>query len=284
MVSRCKYQSSSEVGAYATLTDTYCLLPTTTTKSWTETFDVLTDFNNTTLVMSNIAGTPIVGRLTVGNRNGLLVPLTTTDSELAQIEQSLPDGVVVERIEEKFSALGNVISCNDHIALIHPELDQETVEIIKDVLQVDVFPTLIANESLVGSYSVFTNRGGIVTPKATVEEIEELSGQLGINIEAATVNRGSGLVNAGILVNNSRLFCGWETTALEIANLTRIFKIDDNTMKTEENGTVDDVDILALIDLYLSKNLYYYIVQTYPFLFSLNSYFIFEKINDKNLY
>ncbi|EAY04170.1 translation initiation factor eIF-6, putative family protein [Trichomonas vaginalis G3] len=284
MVSRCKYQSSSEVGAYATLTDTYCLLPTTTTKSWTETFDVLTDFNNTTLVMSNIAGTPIVGRLTVGNKNGLLVPLTTTDSELAQIEQSLPDGVVVERIEEKFSALGNVISCNDHIALIHPELDQETVEIIKDVLQVDVFPTLIANESLVGSYSVFTNRGGIVTPKATVEEIEELSGQLGINIEAATVNRGSGLVNAGILVNNSRLFCGWETTALEIANLTRIFKIDDNTMKTEENGTVDDVDILALIDLYLSKNLYYYIVQTYPFLFSLNSYFIFEKINDKNLY
>lgn len=247
MVSRCKYQSSSEIGAYATLTDTYCLIPTTTTDSWTSVFEDLHFATNIPLVHSNIAGTPIVGRLTVGNKNGLLVPLTTTDSELRAIEESLPDGVIVERIEEKFSALGNVISCNDQIALVHPELDQDTLDTIKDVLQVDVFPTLIANETLVGSYSVFTNRGGIVTPKATVEEIEELSGQLGINIEAATVNRGSGLVSAGCLVNSDHLYCGWETTALEIANLTRIFKIDDSSNKTNEILNIDNQDLLDLI-------------------------------------
>ena len=244
MVSRCKYQSSSEVGAYARITNSYALIPTTATESWVSVFQDHLE-PNIKIIYSNIAGTPIVGRLTAGNKNGLLVPLTTSDSELKQIEDSLPDGVAVERIEEKFSALGNVISCNDKIALIHPELDNETIEIIQDVLGVEVFPTLIAKESLVGSYSVFTNKGGIVSPLCTVEEVEELSGQLGITIETASVNRGSNLVSAGCCVNDSSLFCGWETTALEIANLTRIFKIDDTTKDVDDILNVDE----SLMDL-----------------------------------
>ena len=239
MVSRCKYQSSSEVGAYARITNSYALVPTTAAESWASVFQDHLD-SSIKIIYSNIAGTPIVGRLTAGNKNGLLVPLTTSDSELKQIEDSLPDGVVVERIEEKFSALGNVISCNDKIALIHPELDNETIDIIQDVLGVEVFPTLIAKESLVGSYSVFTNKGGIVSPQCTVEEVEELSGQLGISVETASVNRGSNLVSAGCCVNDTSLFCGWETTALEIANLTRIFKIDDTAKDVDDILNIDE--------------------------------------------
>ena len=36
-------------------------------------------------------------------------------------------------------ALGNCIACNDHVALVHPDIDQETEEIISDVLGVEVF-------------------------------------------------------------------------------------------------------------------------------------------------
>ena len=35
--------------------------------------------------------TRIIGRMTVGNRHGLLVPSGTTDQELQQIRNSLPD-------------------------------------------------------------------------------------------------------------------------------------------------------------------------------------------------
>ena len=59
-----------------------------------------------------------------GNKNGLLVPNTTTDTELQQIRNSLPDSVKVQRVEERLSALGNVISCNDYVALVHPDLDR----------------------------------------------------------------------------------------------------------------------------------------------------------------
>ena len=59
-----------------------------------------------------------------GNRHGLLVPSTTTDQELQHLRNSLPDSIKIQRVEEKLSALGNVISCNDYVALVHPDLDK----------------------------------------------------------------------------------------------------------------------------------------------------------------
>ena len=61
------------------------------------------------VVYTSIAGCRILGRMTAGNRHGLLVPSTTTDQELQQIRNSLPDSVKIQRVEERLSALGNVI-------------------------------------------------------------------------------------------------------------------------------------------------------------------------------
>ena len=63
-----------------------------------------------------------------------MLPNTTTDTELQHIRNSLPSEVKVIRVEERLSALGNCIACNDHVALVHAELDRETEEIIQDVL------------------------------------------------------------------------------------------------------------------------------------------------------
>ena len=48
----------------------------------------------------------------------------TSSAELMHIRNSLPDEVVVQRIDERLSALGNCIACNDYVALIHPDVDK----------------------------------------------------------------------------------------------------------------------------------------------------------------
>lgn len=86
------------------------------------------------------------------------------------MRNSLPDSVRVRKLDDRISALGNCIAVNDYSALIHPEFDRESEEIIADVLGVEVFRTTIAQNALVGTYCVLNNAGGIVHPGTTMEE------------------------------------------------------------------------------------------------------------------
>lgn len=177
------------------------------------------------VVKTSVAGTRLVGRVCVGNRHGLLMPNTATDQELQHVRNSLPDEVVVQRLDERLSALGNVIATNDYAALIHPDVDRETEEVAADVLGVEVFRQAVAGNTLVGSFAVFTNQGGVVAPQATVEELDELSSLLQVPLVAGSVNRGSDVVGAGLVANDWAAFCGVDTTATELSVIESVLKL-----------------------------------------------------------
>jgi len=163
----------------------------------------------------------------VGNKNGLIVPSNTTDQELLHLRNSLPDSVVVQRVEERLSALGNVVATNDHVALIHVDLDRETEEIVADTLGVEVFRQTIAGNALVGSYCCFTNQGGLIHPKTTVEELDELASLLQVPLVAGTVNRGSDVIGGGMVANDWVAFTGLDTTSTELSVIESILKLHD---------------------------------------------------------
>ena len=225
MAVRASFESSSDIGVWVKLTNAYCLC----SFGGSEQFKVIEQelADHIPVCYVTIAGTRLIGRMTAGNKNGILLPNTTTDQEMLHIRNTLPESVVVQRVEERLSALGNVIACNDYVALIHPDLDKETEEIIADTLGVVVFRQTIAGQTLVGSYCALSNQGGLVHPKTTIEDQDELSSLLQVPLVAGTVNRGSDVIGAGLVVNDWTAFCGLETTATEISVIESIFKLQE---------------------------------------------------------
>jgi len=227
MAIRAQFESSSEVGVFARLTNSYCLTALGGSENFYSVFEAELQ-KHIPVIHCSIGGTRIVGRVTVGNRHGLLVPSITTDQELLHLKNHLPDGVKVQKVEERLSALGNCIACNDYVALVHTDLDKETEEVIADTLKVDVFRATIAQNTLVGSYCVLTNQGGLVHARTPMADMEELSQLIQIPLTAGTVNRGSDVVGAGVVANDWAAFCGVDTTATEIGVMENIFKLQNS--------------------------------------------------------
>lgn len=234
MAARVQFEGSSDIGVFSNLTNSYCLVGCIgSAKNFLSVFEA--ELSGTIPVIPcSVAGTRIVGTLSAGNRHGLLLPEAVTDNEMAHIRNSLPSEVVVTRAEERLSALGNVIACNDYVAIVHPDIDKETEEIIADTLKVEVFRHSIAGQVIVGSYSVMSNTGCLVHPHTPKEELQELSNLLQVPVRTGTVNRGSAVVGAGCVVNDWAAFCGGDTTATEIGVIDQIFNLH------QDHGTEND--------------------------------------------
>jgi len=110
-------------------------------------------------------------------------------------------------------------------------------------LGVEVFRQSVAKNVLVGSFCALSNQGALVHPKTSVEEQKELSALLQVPVTAGTVNRGSDVVGAGMVVNDWTAFCGLDTTSTELAVIESIF----NLQEQQQNQVVQEIRT-SLID------------------------------------
>lgn len=170
----------------------------------------------------NIGNSSLIGSLCVANSNGLIVPPFILDKEKELLTEFLKENdieITVKKLNAKNTAFGNLIMANDNGCIISREL-KKFRKSIEDILDVEVAVGDIAELTTVGSNAVATNKGALVHPNTTDEEIELIKEVLKINcIERGTANKGITSVGACIIANSKGAVVGGDTTGPEMLKI-----------------------------------------------------------------
>ncbi|MFX1565777.1 MAG: translation initiation factor IF-6 [Promethearchaeota archaeon] len=216
-IQRFDFDGSSNIGAFCRATDHWLLQAPSnepTTKG-------LVDLFEKQPIRTTIGQSTLVGILTAGNQNGLLVPHIVLNEEVAALEASLD--IPLFQLNSKLTALGNLILTNDRAALVSPKFSSTDIKAIRDTLGVEVEAKTIAGSDLVGSYCVVTNQGLLAHTDVTEEELEWLASFFGVEAEMGTINCGVPYISIGLLATLKAAAAGFETTGPELMRITEAF-------------------------------------------------------------
>lgn len=203
---------SPVLGVFAACTDELVFVPYDTTE---ETMKDLEESLGATALRSSVGGSSIIGSLLRGNGNGVMVAGFILDKELRQIRKHTK----AARLTGELNAAGNLILANDTAALVHPDLSDRSIGIIKKTLGVDVKRGTLGGLKTVGMAGIATNKGVLVHPKSSPAEIGVIEELFALPVDIGTVNFGSPLVGSGLLANSKGYVVGEDTTSPEISRI-----------------------------------------------------------------
>ena len=216
---RYTFYKSPNIGIFVRANDRFVLIPHGFAESKSE---KLSEYLQVQEVPASVAGTRLLGPMTVMNNNGILLPHIAEESEVRLLREATH--LNVERINSKFTAIGNLISANDNGALLSPLLESEVAQQVSDVLGVPVHTASVAGLVQTGSTVVATNTGAGVHPNATEEEIKAVSEALHVPAEPLTINGGIPYLSSGIVSNTKSVVVESLTSGPELIMLSRIFQ------------------------------------------------------------
>ncbi|RLE73169.1 MAG: translation initiation factor IF-6 [Thermoprotei archaeon] len=208
------------VGVYAFTNENITILPVDVPEKNVEEF---AEALGTEVFLASICESPLLGVFIAGNSNGILLPRFSLEYEVEKIKEKVGDKVNVEVLSSLRNALGNLILANDKVAIVSPLIEKEYLKMIEEVLDVEVVVRTIGGSPLVGSIASISNRGLLVYPLVTDEELEELRKLFNITVDVGTVNRGSIFLRAGLVVNSKGAIVGYETTGPELLRIHQVF-------------------------------------------------------------
>jgi translation initiation factor 6 len=201
------YRGGENIGFHGVVTDAYALFPPDFPDS-----DL---FDGTQVQDLRLNGTDLVGLFAAGNSNGLIVTDTIEAVEERRLDEHDVSYMIVD---SDYTAIGNLVLCNDHGCIVSPHLTDRT-DAIADVLDVPVETGTVAGLSIPGSCGVATNNGVLLHRQATEEELAQIEDVLGVSGDIGSVNFGSPYVHSGILANTDDLLVGPETTGPELQRI-----------------------------------------------------------------
>jgi translation initiation factor 6 len=200
------------LGLFARTTDKITLLPERFKINEHKVLDILgTRTKRTTFLQS-----PLVGLFSTGNSNGILVPSLIEPKEKQKLVEN---GIEVTCIEGRYTAMGNLVLVNDHGALVHPDLPDETIERMAKGLGVRIKRGTIAGIKNVGAAGVVTNKGALVHPDITEAEVQLLKQVLKVPVDIGTACSGTKYIGICMLANSHGALTGELSTGPELGRI-----------------------------------------------------------------
>jgi translation initiation factor 6 len=175
----------------------------------------LRDLLRAEAAITTVGSVSSVGMMIAMNSRGFVVPKTANDDELAALEQH--SKVLV--VEDKMSALGNLIVANDKGAVISDLISEHAASQISDFLGVDHIRMSVGKYRTIGSLFAVSNEAGIASPLVDEKTLAQVSSALQIKMVPTTVNDGERLVKLGVLLNDRAIVVGKNTNGVELMSL-----------------------------------------------------------------
>ena len=125
---------------------------------------------NVEIVETTIQGSAIIGSLVAGNSRGIVVSGLATEEEIDILEGHRE----VLLLKDSMNAAGNVIMANDTFAAVHQDMPTDMAHEIGEFLGVVVIHLTLGGIKTVGMAGAASNKGVIVHPLATAQQIARL--------------------------------------------------------------------------------------------------------------
>jgi translation initiation factor 6 len=210
---------SSNIGIFLKSNENHLLIPHGLAKTKIE---KLTEYLSVESIEISIGGSRLLGPLIAMNNNGILVSKLADKNEITLLKKST--GLPVERLQSKYTSVGNLISANDR-GVIASTLLKDVKNQIVDVLNVPIEFLTIASFDHVGAFMVSGNVGSAIHPQASDGEITKATKALKVAVEPITINRGLPFIASGIILSKTKAVVGSLTTGPELIMLSRVFKL-----------------------------------------------------------
>lgn len=177
-------------------------------------------------VRIGIANSELIGIFSAMNSNGLLLPKIASEEEYEAAKKAVKEeGMNVLTVGSDFTAIGNLVLCNDKGAVLSSLLTKKEAKGIGECLGVECEFQTVAGLDSVGSCGVATNSGCLLHRDATEDELDSIQEILKVETDVGTANFGSPFVGSCAFANSRGLVAGAGTTGFEMSRMMEVLKL-----------------------------------------------------------
>lgn len=211
------------IGIYGKACDKFCVLSSLVQENLKKKIEEVLKIK---IFPVSIAKTDLAGIFCSLNSNGIVLPKILAEKEIEifrEIKKEL--GINFGIVESKFTAVGNLILCNDKGAVISKVFTRKDKRKIEDLLGVSSEYLKISGMKTLGSCGIATNQGCLVHRDSKEEEIKIIEEVLKVKVDVGTANFGSPFIGSCAIANSNGAVIGESTTGPELVRISEVLSL-----------------------------------------------------------